>query len=139
MTRLRDEYDETTNLSVLDHLNLVYVDQLAQLARGRMFTRIGSHVPAYATGSGKAMLAFSPESLLERAAAPSRYEQFAPNTITTSTACASELERVRGRGYALDREEYDEGVVCVAAPIFNHAAGLRRVQRLRPVLAHVPA
>ena len=124
MSRLRDEYDETTNLSVLDGHNLVYVDQLGSSRAVRMFTRIGSHVPAYATGSGKAMLAFSPESLLEELYATEPYEQFAPNTVTSAERLREELERIRGRGYALDREEYDEGVVCVAAPIFNHAGVL---------------
>jgi IclR family acetate operon transcriptional repressor len=124
MTRLRDEYDETTNLSVLDRFNLVYVDQLGSSRAVRMFTRIGSHVPAYATGSGKAMLAFSADSLLEEVYALAPYEQFAPNTITSADRLREELERIRARGYALDREEYDEGVVCVAAPIFNHGGVL---------------
>jgi IclR family acetate operon transcriptional repressor len=124
MTKLRDAHDETVNLSVLDGLNLVYVDQLGSSRAVRMFTRIGSHVPAYATGSGKAMLAFSPDTLLDELYAAEPYEQFAPNTITTAERLREELERVRGRGFALDREEYDEGVVCVAAPIFNHSGGL---------------
>jgi IclR family acetate operon transcriptional repressor len=123
MYELRDAYDESTNLSVLDRLSLVYVDQLASSRAVRMFTRIGSHVPAYATGSGKAMLAFSAESLLEELYAQEPYEQFAPNTITSAERMRDELERIRARGYALDREEYDEGVVCVAAPIFNQAGG----------------
>jgi IclR family acetate operon transcriptional repressor len=123
MHELRDTYDETTNLSVLDHLNLVYVDQLASSRAVRMFTRIGSHVPASATGSGKAMLAFSPASLLEELYAQEPYHSFAPNTITSAERLREELELIRSRGYALDREEYDEGVVCVAAPIFNHAGG----------------
>jgi IclR family acetate operon transcriptional repressor len=120
MIKLRDAYDETTNLSVLDRVNLVYVDQLSSSRAVRMFTRIGSHVPAYATGSGKAMLAFSPDSLLQEVYELAPYEQFAPNTITTADRLREELERIRARGHALDREEYDEGVVCVAAPIFNH-------------------
>jgi IclR family acetate operon transcriptional repressor len=124
MTKLRDAYDETVNLSVLDGLSIVYVDQLGSSRAVRMFTRIGSHVPAYATGAGKAMLAFSPDVLLEELYAAAPYEQFAPNTMTTAERLREEFERVRGRGYALDREEYDEGVVCVAAPIFNHAGGL---------------
>ena len=125
MSKLRDEYDETTNLSVLDRFNLVYVDQLGSSRAVRMFTRIGSHVPAYATGSGKAMLAFSPDSLLAELYQQAPYEQFAPNTITTAERLREELERIKARGYALDREEYDEGVVCVAAPIFNHSGGIQ--------------
>src|SRR3954447_17917806 len=119
MSRLRDEYDETTNLSVRDHFKLVYVDQLASSRAVRMFTRIGSRVPAHATASGKAMLAFAPNAELEELFTQAPYEQQALNTITTAERMRDELERVRARGYALDREEYDEGVVCVAAPIFS--------------------
>jgi IclR family acetate operon transcriptional repressor len=125
MSQLRDEYDETTNLSVLDRFNLVYVDQLASSRAVRMFTRIGSHVPAHATGSGKAMLAFAPDAVLAELYALAPYERYAPNTITTAERMREELERVRARGYALDREEYDEGVACVAAPIFNHAGAVQ--------------
>jgi IclR family acetate operon transcriptional repressor len=121
MAELRDRYDETTNLSVLDGQNVVYVDQLGSSRAVRMFTRIGSRVPAYATGSGKAMLAFSPEAVLEELYRQAPYEQFAPNTITSAEGLREQLERIHARGYALDREEYDEGVVCVAAPIFSHA------------------
>jgi IclR family acetate operon transcriptional repressor len=124
MSQVRDEYDESVNLSVLDGLNLVYVDQLGSSRAVRMFTRIGSHVPAYATGSGKVLLAFAPDSLLDELYAQAPYERFAPNTITTAERMREELERIRARGYALDREEYDEGVVCVAAPIFSHAGGI---------------
>ena len=124
MSRLSEEYDETINLSVLDRLDVVYVDQLPSSRAVRMFTRIGSHVPAYATAAGKAMLAFAPAALLEELYARAPYEQHGPNTITTAERMREELERVRARGYALDREEYDEGVVCVGAPIFTHGSGI---------------
>jgi DNA-binding IclR family transcriptional regulator len=119
LEQLREEFDETTNLGVLDRFSLVYVDQLESSRAVRMFTRIGSSVPAFATGAGKAMLAFQPDTTVEELLAREPFQQLTPNTIATAARLREELERIRRRGYALDREEYEEGVVCVAAPIFG--------------------
>jgi DNA-binding IclR family transcriptional regulator len=120
MRRILEQYDESTNLAVLDRFSVVYVDQLESSRAVRMFTRIGSRVPAHATGVGKALLAFQPAPMLEQLYAGEPFAELTARTITSAESLRQELERVRRRGYALDREEYDDGVACVAAPIFDH-------------------
>ena len=89
-----------------------------------MFTEIGSRIPARASGAGKALLAFQPASLLEELYATQPFEPTTPHSFTTAAALEADLAEIRRRGYATDEEEYEEGVACVGAPIFNHVGAV---------------
>jgi DNA-binding IclR family transcriptional regulator len=120
MHRIRKVCGETTNLVVLNGDRIVYIDQLAGSMSVRMFTEIGRDVPAHTTGAGKAMLAFEHDEVVEAIAAREPLEAYTSHTITSAADLRAELARIRRRGYALDNEEYEDGVTCVAAPIFDH-------------------
>ena len=112
---------ETTNLVVLDGDRVVYADQVPGRHSVRMFTELGSSAPAHTTASGKAMLAqWPPETiamLYPRAREP--FERLTPRTHTTLESLTDDFDRIRARGYALDEEEHEQGVSCVAAPVFD--------------------
>jgi DNA-binding IclR family transcriptional regulator len=115
---------ETTNLVVLDGDRVVYVDQVPGRHSVRMFTELGSSALAHTTASGKAMLAQrSPEAiakLFPRAREP--FERLTPRTHATLASLTDDFTRIRARGYALDDEEHEQGVSCVAAPVFDATA-----------------
>ena len=119
LTALRDSFDETVQMGVLDGADVVYVAQAASSHRLQLVSHVGSRLPAYATGLGKALLAGLPlDDLKPRV--PERLVPFTPHTITDRTALLEELEAVRVRGYALDRGEYSAEVRCLAAPVLDH-------------------
>lgn len=121
LERLREGFDETVHLAVLDgELRVVYLDKLETAhAVGLMMSRVGRTVPSFCTGIGKALLSGQngdPVSTLEASGALRKYT---PNTICDPDALRRELKAVRERGYALDLEEHEPGVRCVASPIFG--------------------
>jgi DNA-binding IclR family transcriptional regulator len=121
LERLRHATGETANLVVLDGDRVVYVDQVAGRHTVRMFTELGSSAPAHTTGSGKAMLAYWPAETVANLYPCARepLERMTPRTHTSLESLRHDFARVRRRGYALDNEEHEDGVSCVAAPVFD--------------------
>jgi IclR family acetate operon transcriptional repressor len=121
LEQLAAQVGETANLSVRSGNNLVYIDQVQSARLVRMFTRVGSSAPLYCTGSGKLFLAYSPnfEQELDRYLSQTALEAHTPSTLTTPQQLRNELLQVQQRGYSFDNEEMEEGVVCVAAPVFD--------------------
>ncbi len=118
MRELRNRFNETVNLGVLDGREIVYLDMVESRRSLRMQAQLGGRDPVYTTALGKAMLAFLPEE---------RWVEHLPVRLTPRTAASygsigglrDELRRTRERGYGLDDGENEEGARCIGAPIFN--------------------
>ena len=118
---LRDATRETTQIAILDHWQVVYLERvLSPLPVGVMRLGAGAILPAYCTGLGKTLLAFMPEGDVAAWAATQKFPAMTPKTITTAKRLLKELSVIRERGYGLDEEEREKGVCCIAAPIRNH-------------------
>lgn len=110
---------ETTNLSLPVEGDIIYVEQVPSRHLVRMFTQIGTRVPAYCTAAGKAMLAYRDAGGLAEYLATAPFERHTARTLTTAAALEAELARARERGYAFDEGEMEDGVRCIAAPILD--------------------
>jgi IclR family acetate operon transcriptional repressor len=119
MRKLRDQFNETVNLGLLDGQEVVYLEMIESRRSLRMQARLGSRDPVYSTALGKAMLAFIPEERWPQHL-PADLTPRTPYTHTAYSALQQDLRQTRQRGYSLDREENEEGAHCVGAPIFNH-------------------
>lgn len=118
MKELAEISGETVNLVVFDNREAVYVAQeSATRSLLRMFTRVGARVPLYCTGVGKAYLASLDPVQARLILNGSKLTPLTGKTFSTVDALEEELERVRQRGFAVDDEEVETGVRCVAALI----------------------
>lgn len=121
LQRLTAATGETSNLVVPQGNDGVYVDQAASPHLVRMFTEIGRRAPLYCTGGGKAILSGYSEPQVERYLAGVQLEPWTPRTLTTADDLREDLQQSRERGLAIDDEEREIGVRCVAAPIFDRS------------------
>lgn len=120
MRLLAEEVGETVNLAVLDGNESLNLEQ--SVPHGRLVANhgwVGRRTPAYATSTGKVLLAWlAPDNLETLLVDP--LEIYTPNTITSIDTLQAELDSVRQAGYAVGHEEYEVGLNAVAAPIHNH-------------------
>lgn len=112
--------EETVHVGVLDCTDVVYIDKKECDNSVRISTKIGSRNPAYCTADGKVMISYL-ELKKQMLIVPDNIPKFTRNTITDKLELIEELGRIKERGYAIDNEEYETGLVCVAAPVFDHS------------------
>lgn len=109
----------TGHISVLDDGYAVYVEKLEVLGAVRVTTWVGKRMLAHSTAIGKALLAYLPESEVDRIVAERGLPRQTQRTITGVRDLKKELARIRAAGYSTSNEENEEGVRAVAAPIFD--------------------
>jgi DNA-binding IclR family transcriptional regulator len=119
---LAERIRETVHLVFLDRDEIVYIDKVEtdQNPSGlRMASRVGLRNPAHSCAVGKVLLADLPEEGLNNFIKGKGLPKRTENTITNPTPLKEHLNLVRAQGYAIDDEENEKGIRCVAAPIRN--------------------
>jgi IclR family KDG regulon transcriptional repressor len=112
---------ETIHLAQMDQGQVLYVDKRNAARPVEMFAQAGKVGPAYCTGVGKAMMAYLPPEALEQALARQSFLRHTDRTLDTRAKLLAELEAIRQRGHAWDREEHEPGIICCAVPIVSRA------------------
>ncbi|QNQ89643.1 helix-turn-helix domain-containing protein [Corynebacterium poyangense] len=118
LAALFEQSRKTVHLAYLSGTEVVYINKLFSFSRFSLPSRIGGRAPAYCTGVGKILLAYSDywrsQVLTQELAA------WTPHTITNTDQLEKELIEAKLRGYACDNEEIQSGLSCIAAPVFGH-------------------
>jgi len=120
LEKVADEIEETVHLGIWNKNEVLMIDKVEGEKGLRLDSRIGQSSPVYCTGLGKALLAFRYSDLLDEIYSKNDLKQFTPYTILDKDELLSELEGIRINEYAVDRQEFELGLICVSVPVFNN-------------------
>jgi DNA-binding IclR family transcriptional regulator len=121
---LAETTKETVHLVILDRNEIVYIDKVEtdQNPSGlKMASRIGLRNPVHSSAVGKVILSHFTDEELRDFLSEKGLVKRTENTITDPTRLKEHLISVRKQGYAVDDEENEKGIRCVAAPVYNEA------------------
>jgi IclR family KDG regulon transcriptional repressor len=119
MRHLNTLTGETVHLGIHDEGAIVYVHKIDSRYNLRMYSRIGRRAPLYCTGIGKILMAWREESEVRRLLANDEFIARTRHTLPSLDAYMNELRQVRELGFAEDREEFEDNMRCIAAPLFD--------------------
>ncbi len=113
--------NETAYLAVTEGTDVVYVLMQETSHTVRVIPRLGHRLPAYCTASGKIQLAYESKDRLRELFQGYPLRRLTANTIADLDRLLDHLAEVARQGYAVDNEELEEGVCCVAAPVRDYS------------------
>jgi len=120
LQELERETNEVIHLVVYDQREVIYIEKLEGTETLRMHSKVGRRAPLHCTAVGKAILAHLPLHVVHETIERMELAVHTEHTITNKEELLKELAQVKERGYALDLEENEYGIRCVAVPIFDH-------------------
>lgn len=115
MQQLMQETSESVHLSIQNQHDVVYVHKVDSPAPIPFYTHIGGRAPIYCVATGKAILAYRNDVLIEKVT--QGLQPRTGNTIVSARQLEEELQEIKGRGYSINKGEFKEEVYGVAAPI----------------------
>jgi len=120
LKRLANDMGMTTHLGICDEGEIIYIEKLEGQGPIKISSAIGRRMGIHCTALGKAILSQLPEAEVQAILAKKGLSRRTPNTKTTLEELQADLVRTHERGYALDDEENELGIRCLAAPIKNY-------------------
>ena len=134
LMRLSGDVEETCNISIPDGSQMRYLDRAETHWPLRMQLPIGTKVPLHCTSGGKLFLSLLPKEQLSSLIGNLNLEQKTVNTLTSRKTLEKALGKIRKEQVGTDNQEFIEGMVCVAVPIFN-----RRKRLFATLSIHAPS
>lgn len=110
---------ETIHLGALEEDSIVYIHKIDSLYNLRMYSRIGRRNPLHTTAIGKVLLAWRDRAEVQDILREVEFRRSTAKTIVTMKALLEVLDQVKVQGFGEDNEEQEEGLRCIAVPVFD--------------------
>lgn len=107
-------------MAILEGTEAIFIDKIESRNSFRMYSQIGKRIPLYASGVGKVLLLQTSDEEIRQKLETVEFTAFTPKTLTNVEAVIEAVKVARKKGYAIDDEEHEEGIFCVAAPIYDY-------------------
>ena len=117
---LADELGETVHMGILQDDMAVYVLKEESIYTLRMYSQVGKAIPLYCTGIGKIFLSEMSGNELSSYLDTHQLKPFTPKSIKTEEDMRKELIAIKERGWAMDDEEHEMNIKCIAAPVKDY-------------------
>jgi DNA-binding IclR family transcriptional regulator len=109
---------ETIHLAIRDGFDVLYVEKIVVHRGVRKQSRVAGRLPLFCTATGKAILAYSPEGLLEEVISRG-LTPLTRHTVIAPTVLRAQVSRARADGFAVENDETRLGYSSVAVPVFS--------------------
>lgn len=110
---------ETIHLGALDEDGIVYIHKIDSMYNLRMYSRVGRRNPLYSTAIGKVLLAWRDRKEAIDILKDVVYTRSTERTIMSTEELLPLLDVVRQQGFGEDNQEQEEGLRCIAVPVFD--------------------
>ena len=124
LMKVADQIEETVHLGIWAKQEVLMIDKVEGEKGLRLDSKIGQTSPVHCTGLGKTLLAYREDFPLIKLENGKALEEFTNFTITDREELAKELKDIKSNAYAVDRQEFELGLICVAVPVFNASGNI---------------
>ncbi|CAB4604226.1 unannotated protein [freshwater metagenome] len=114
---LSSQYSMTTQFGILEGNEVIYLSKIKNVSGISVESQVGSRLPAHATALGKVMLSLLPEDVLLENYSNYAFDKFTVNSCGSMEELRARIDLIKENGYAEDREEFTQGVFCLAVVV----------------------
>ena len=120
LRQLAAESTQPVHLATFVDGEATYIEKVETLNTIRMYSQIGKRVPVHCSAVGKALLTGLTDSDIEKLLDQRELKMYTPNTLTKAEEIIKQIGEAQKRGWTIDDEEHEEGIRCIAAPIYDY-------------------
>lgn len=121
LEKLNNETNQTVHLVTLLGKEAIYIDKITGNSSLVIYSRVGKRVPLHSSGVGKVLAAFLNEAQLNSVMDGYVFEKRTENTLVSHEKFLEEIKAVKKNGYAIDYEENEPGIICIAMPVYDYS------------------